>query len=235
MSYPSLPPRPDSISPFASFLVSSGPSSQSTPGRTYLTYLEKILDQNGAEAAINDIQTLYHDPTLLPCHWFTDATNASVAGLLTRFTKTLLEDPSMSMPWSREAATFVNALLMLTCDGAPYCERSGGNKPATRCKRIFHRCVQEMDQDTSIFCFWLFTQTDFSITMTPILLKDLFTLWTPVDLEGQTRKVDLEGQTRKVGHVRSTIFGISSPSISCVLMGLFLFVMGVVMLDLHKR
>ena len=143
------------------------------PGESCLVYLDNLLHDLGIDAASYFIQALYHIPGALPCLWFSPATDSLVAQLLFRYTTAALLESNW--PWDARAAAFVYQLIILTC-GPPFYERSGGNSGAVRCREVFRQCVQEMDTESRIYCFWLFTHTELAVTMTFPLFKDLISL-----------------------------------------------------------
>lgn len=93
------------------------------------------------------------------------------------------------MSWSSEAASFVTAFITLICNGPSFYERPGEHPSTTRCQGIFRHCIQYMDVDTNILCFWLFTNTGFAAIIAPLLFKEILALWTSRDIEGQISKM----------------------------------------------
>ena len=57
---------------------------------------------------------------------------------------------------------------------------------AIRCREVFHLCIDEMDYNTNIFCFWLFSQTESAITMMCPLFKELVKFRLDHETESQT-------------------------------------------------
>lgn len=138
-----------------------------------LTYLNHLLHDLDIDAASRFIQILYQIFDVFSCLWFSPVTNHLMAQLFFRYTIAVFV--KSNWPWNPRAAAFVYQLIIFTC-GPPFYERSDSNSAAMRCRKIFRQCVQKMDMDFGIYCFWLFTHTDFAVTMTCLFFKNLASL-----------------------------------------------------------
>lgn len=140
------------------------------PGECCLLALRVILDRCGIDEASRFIQSLHQIPTIIPSAWFSSATDFLVIEIITDLATTTFA--KSIWPWSSEIAAFVYQTLELTF-GPSFYGRPKKHSGAARCRAVFRQCIQRMDDDTSIYCVWLFTQTNRAVIMTHPLFKEL--------------------------------------------------------------
>ena len=123
------------------------------PGKCCLFALEVIFARCGIDEASSFIQSLHQITTIIPYTWFSPATDFLMAKFITDFTTATLA--KSTWPWSSEIAAFVYQLF-----GPYFYVHPDERLEAARCRAVFRQCIQEMDDDTSIYRVWLFTQTN---------------------------------------------------------------------------
>lgn len=132
--------------------------------------LNNIFQRLNSEAASNLIQGLYNNIIILLCQWFLSETDVLIANLFTRFIIVIFSKSSLFR--NLQAVFFISAFIHFTC-GAFFCKQMYKHSKTTRCRKIFRQCIYVIDRDTSIFCFWLFTQEGIYIIMKRLLIKKL--------------------------------------------------------------
>lgn len=98
----------------------------------------------------------------------------SILDLLTRFITTACLEPTF--PYDRRAAAFLTQVIEFIC-GPSFYECSYEHSGSQRCRKIFRHCIRNMDRGASIYCFWLFTQTNIAVIMMRLLFEKILTRW----------------------------------------------------------
>ena len=127
------------------------------PGEYCLAFLNKVLCDVGIAEVDHVVRDLYRIPSINPRTWFSPATDFLVAKMITKYTiAAFVED----CPWNPQAPVFIRMLLHFAC-GGPFLTANWEAHPGTtRCRAVFRQCIRGMNDDTSRYCFWLFTQAD---------------------------------------------------------------------------